>query len=214
MDNNELDQVEVLQKYHNTILKLANKYSLRSSRFDFDDLVEEGRVAAINASKSFDKSKNTKFITYLTNSVSRELSKFVGDNSYDLTVTEHDRRDNYSRYGSNDKLKEKAVCNRLIYDNGDTTSSNTISHYTIPSGDVTPEDAMIWKENISILREEIEALPDRDKQVIELRFINNMTLVEVADIMNTTKQNVHFLAKKSFDKLAQRVRSRLGGELY
>ena len=211
---------EVLEKYHNTILKVANKFSFANSKFDFEDLVEEGRVAAINAANSYDPSKDIKFITYLMNSLNRELSKFVGDNSFDLEVSEYYRRQEYAQHGSLEHLTEPCRALRLDISgpsnesDGEPGQGNNNLHGVIPSGGPNPQDAMIRAESVQILREEMDSLPDREKTVLQLRFLDGLTLREIAEQMDVTKQTIHGWQKKGFDRLSKRVKARMGYELY
>lgn len=214
-----LDASEILAKYHRTILKTANKFCIKNPRFDIEDLVEEGRLAAINAANSFDPKKETKFITYLTNALNFELQKFVGDNAYDLEVSEYFRRKEFKEHGSTDRLKNETRAIRLDVSTEDCPgdsqyrSLNTF-HNVLPSGEPNPEEAMIRAENIQVLREEMNKLPERERVVLELRFLEGLTLREIAFQMNVTKQTIHGWQKKGFERLQRKVKTRLGHELF
>lgn len=212
---------EVLEKYHNTILKVANKFNFSNSRFDFEDLVEEGRVAAIKAAKNYNPNKDAKFITYLMNSLDTELTKFVGDNAYDLEVSEHYRRQEYQKYGSNEHLKQQAKALRLDLTTGSSDSfdgepsgNSTTFHNVVPSGGPNPEDMMMRAESIQILREEMNGLPARERIVLQMRYLDGLTLREIAEHMDVTKQTIHGWEKKGFDRLSKRVKARMDYELY
>jgi RNA polymerase sigma factor (sigma-70 family) len=212
----DLNPDVVLAKYHNTILKAANKFSVKSPRFDFEDLVEEGRIAAISAAKSFDKAEGTKFITFLTNSLDRELYKFVGDNAFDIDVSEYYRRKEFEEHGSLDSLKKKAKAIRLDIEGPKNSGGDSPINYhnAVPSGDPSPPEGMIRAENIQILREEMKNLPDRERLVLEKRYLDGLTLREIAEHMDVTKQTIHGWEKKGFDRLSKRVKARLDYELY
>lgn len=206
-----LEPEEVLKQYNGTILKVANKFNIANSRFDFEDLVEEGRVAAIAAAASFDPNKGVKFITYLTNALKRELSKFVGNNSYEFNVPEYYRRKEYEKHGSLEHLQVPSIS----LNEGATTSqvgeSDSDSLYSvIASGDMNPEEALLKEERIQILREEMQRLPEKEREVLRMRYFENWTLAQVAERMHVTKQTIHGWQTQGFNRLQRRILARFG----
>lgn len=212
-----LNAEEVLVKYKNTIYKAANKFYYPNSRFDLEDLVEEGRVVAINASRSFRPELKIKFITYLTNALNRELFKFVNNNAFDTHVPETDARNEFHREGNIEGLYRQANAISLdlpLASTGGDDDEGEPAHVSIPSGNMPPDEALIHLESIQILREEIGNLPERDQAVIQLRYFDGLKLREIADRMNISKQAAAVWVQKSMDKLTYRMKARLGDGPY
>lgn len=204
---------DVLTKYSDLIYNRAHKFSRENPRFDFEDLVEEGKVAALNAAKSFDANRNTSFITYLTTTIDNELRKFVWSNEYDVYVSEHHRRTHH------ETLKTDTKTVRLDFDyessmGDDGLLSKNGPHQLIPSGVPAPEDILMKEESISILREELSNLPDRERNILELRFLEDKTLQEIADSLKVPKQTIYAWQKKGMAILSKRVKNRLGSDYF
>lgn len=200
----------MLSDYHGAICKVVNKYSVSNPRFDRDDVMEEGRLAAIKAANAFRPEEGVKFITYLTTTLNRELQKFVGANAYDLNVREKDRR----RIGS-DTLKGEAIAIKTDayshFSHGESTENFFSAYSAHPSGTVVdPEQELLAKERIEILREEINKLPERERIVIESRYLGGQTLAELAAKFGTSNQAVFTWGKNGFEILKKRMKARLG----
>lgn len=212
---------EVLEKYDSLVHKMAHKYFTNNPRFSYEDLVATGQVAALNAVNSYDKTKSqAKFGTFLYKAVDNEVKKFVNDNIFDLKVTEHGQRKEYKRSGNNDSLREKNIAYRIDM-TGSKAQDDTYDgnpgpqgsfHEIIASGTLSPDEAMIKAEALNIMKEELYTLPDRERQVVEQRWLKGQTLQQIADNMNVSKQTIHGWEKKGFLKLQKRVQMRLGKE--
>ncbi|CAM4015962.1 RNA polymerase sigma factor SigW [Cohnella lubricantis] len=79
----------------------------------------------------------------------------------------------------------------------------------MPSDDRTPESEMLLSETQRIIREAIETLPPKYKSVIVLRYLQDMSLQEISEVMGmpvtTVKTRVHrgreYMRKKLENKL-------------
>lgn len=210
---------DVLEKYDDLLHKMAHKYYTDNPRFSYEDLVAQGQVAAMDAANSFDPNRGeATFMTFLYNAVDKEVKKFVNNNVFDLNVTEYGQRKEYKEKGNLDRLHTKNNAMRLDNKNGkdDFDGKWTIGndfHDIIASGTMTPEESMIKAEAIGIMKEELYTLPERERHVVELRWLEGQTLQQIADNMNVSKQTIHGWEKKGFMKLQKRVKMRLGKEL-
>ena len=205
---------EVLKKYADLIFNRAHKFGRENPRFDFEDLVEEGKVAALRAEKAYNPNLKTSFITYLTTAIDNELRKFIWSNEYDVYVSEHHRRTHH------ETLKQDTKTVRLDMDVEYGASDDGVfrnkdgTHQIIPSGVPAPEDILIKEESISILREELSNLPDRERKILELRFFENKALQEISDELNVPRQTIYAWQKKGMAILSKRVKGRLGSDYF
>ena len=209
---------EVIKQYSNAIFKVANTYYARNSRFSHEDLVAEAKVAAVQACESYDKTKKASFFTYLTSSMNREVQKYVKRNCFDLKVTEYRQRKEFKECGNNDKIKSEARA--ISLDQGATFTSGGSKefeannfHAAVASGNIGPDIIMMRQESLIVLKEEIGNLPDRERHVLNGRWLEGKTLEQIADGFGVTKQTIHGWGKKGFERLQKRVRARLGDEL-
>lgn len=70
---------EIIEGYLKLVLYIANKHI--GLGMDLEDLIAEGNLALIKAIKSFDWSKDNKFITYATSSIRGEILNALNNNS-------------------------------------------------------------------------------------------------------------------------------------
>ena len=205
---NDLDVEDVLVRFHRAIIKAAHRFHANNPRYDISDLVSEAKLAAIEATKAFDPERKVKFHTFLHRTLQNKLDKFVCGNKYDITGSYYQQKQEFHKRGNTNTVAEKSTAIRI--DSGDGHMRNNIA----PSGDPSPLDKMIQDENIKILMEEIEKLPQNEKEVIKMRRFEKMTLEEAAGKMNTTKECVRIWEKKGFNRIQRSVKSRLGNTLY
>lgn len=212
----------VLEKYDYLLHKMAHKYYMDNPRFSYEDLVATGQVAALNAANSYDEDRGeATFTTFLYNAVDNEVKKFVNDNIFDLNVTEHGQRKEFKQHGNLDRFRKTMSAVRIEAlespmdkkgMEGPNSSNNNFSE-VVASGAMSPEETMIRTEALDIMREELDSLPERERHVVEQRWIEGQTLQQIADSMNVSKQTIHGWEKKGFLKLQKRVQMRLGKEL-
>jgi len=85
-----------------------------------------------------------------------------------------------------------------------TDGETTDWHALLASKDAGPDEELILSETQTNIREAIQTLPEKYKAVVVLRYLHDMSLQEIADVLNmpvtTIKTRVHrgreFLRKK------------------
>ncbi len=209
---------KVLEKYSRAVYKAANTYYFENPRFSYEDLVSEAKVAVVKACSAYKEDSDASFFTYLTSSMNRHVQKYVKNNRYDVKVTEYRQRQEFLKEGNMDKITDIAQAVRMDVPSKDSENPETHSgvggaSFTLPSGELAPDIAMIRSESIGILMEELESLPDREKSVLNERWLEGKTLEQIATGFGVTKQTIHGWGKKGFERLQKRVKARLGDEL-
>jgi RNA polymerase sigma factor (sigma-70 family) len=209
------DPDKVIKQYKNAIHKVAHLYYFDNPRFSYKDLVAEAEVAAIQACKRYIDNGKATFFTYLTSSMNRHVQKYVKNNRYDIKVTEWGQRKEFGEHGNLDKITQVADAVRMDSPPKDDPVTRSGGHgsFTLPSGELPPDIAMIRSESIGILMEELESLPDREKSVLSKRWLDGETLEKIATGFGVTKQTIHGWSKKGFERLQKRVKARIGNEL-
>jgi RNA polymerase sigma factor (sigma-70 family) len=217
-----------LEENAGLIHKLANKFHLETPKFSRDDLVQEGNLAAIRALEKFDPERNkSKISTYVYSAVHRGMRDFVRKNKNDVHYTFYQQLKDYKESQeappeSNDGpspvhkfgAKKSPIALRLDVTNSENGDDGEKLAQAIPSGSPPPIDELIRQEQVGILLEEIDALPEREKGIITSRFFDNATLEEIAHKQGCTRQRIAQVSARAMDKLSARVKSRLDGELF
>ena len=217
-----IDAAVYLRENEGLIQKLANKFHLETPKFSRDDLVQEGNLAAMRALEKFDPDRNkSKISTNVYSAVHRGLRDFVRRNKHDVHYTFYQQAKDYkeslekqtddeeaprAKFGS----KQSPVALRLDIDSDD---ENTFGQ-TIPSGSPPAIDELIRQEQFAILHEEIEALPERERDIVKARFFDGAKLAELARDQGCTRQRIDQISRRAMKRLTEKVKSRLDGELF
>jgi RNA polymerase sigma factor (sigma-70 family) len=214
---------QLLKQYEKAIHKAAHEFhrlSANNPRISYDDIVGEANVITMRAAQTYDETKGASFLTHLTNALERELRKYLIDNGYDLSVSEYTEREEYKNMGNLDRLREEANAQISLdsshdYDGGlfGAEQNKDMTYGEIlPSGYPSPEEVLIKNESLDILREELDALPERERHVINLRWFENKTLREIAEELNVSKQTIHGWEKAGIGRLEKRLKLRYGND--
>lgn len=164
------------------VVFLAKKYE--NTTYDIEDLVSIGSIGLIKGINTYKIDKNIKLATYASRCISNEILMFLRKNKR--------------------KKAEVSLEDALNYD----AEGNELHLEDIlgTDADLVPNEyeKQVDKE---ILSKEIEDLPDRDKEIMTLRYgLNNTkeyTQKEVAKMLGISQSYISRIEKKVIRKLKQ-----------
>lgn len=164
------------------VVFLAKKYE--NTTYDIEDLVSIGSIGLIKGINTYKIDKNIKLATYASRCISNEILMFLRKNKR--------------------KKAEVSLEDALNYD----AEGNELHLEDIlgTDADLVPNEyeKQVDKE---ILSKEIEDLPDRDKEIMTLRYgLNNTkeyTQKEVAEMLGISQSYISRIEKKVIRKLKQ-----------
>lgn len=164
------------------VVFLAKKYE--NTTYDIEDLVSIGSIGLIKGINTYKIDKNIKLATYASRCISNEILMFLRKNKR--------------------KKAEVSLEDALNYD----AEGNELHLEDIlgTDADLVPNEyeKQVDKE---ILSKEIEDLPDRDKEIMILRYgLNNTkeyTQKEVAEMLGISQSYISRIEKKVIRKLKQ-----------
>ena len=170
---------------HNTRLvrKIAREASNNSSILDMDDLIAAGTIGLLSAIRNFDVNKNVEFPNYASLCIKREIFR------------ELKRYKNIEFISSLDEEKE---------------DEENYYYYLVSEDDV--ENEYFTKELYDILRESLNVLTHRQREVIKLRYpfdgTEPLTLREVGEIFNCWYSNVRVIEKTARKNMRKYMETR------
>ena len=200
------------------IWSIARRYFGRG--VDADDLYQLGCLGFIKAVEGFDPNFGTQFSTYAVPKIAGEIRRFLRDDGsvkVSRGLKERAQQIQNTRslleqtLGREPLLSEIAGClglsaeevaeaqtalipaESLQRENGE--EGLTLEHLL---GDHAQEERML--EHVT-LHSAIEALPQKEQQVIHLRFFHGLTQSDCARILNVSQVQVSRLEKKAVDTL-------------
>lgn len=195
--------------------------------YEIDDLVQIGNLGLIKAINQFDLRFNTKFSTYAVHMILGEIRRFIRDDN-PIKISRSLKETAAKVAKVREKLikstgeeptigviseavgisaEEVAVCleiplapislNEVVYQD----DGNPI--YLIDRLK-TQETANNWVNKIAI-KEALNKLDSRERQLIVMRYIKDMTQTQVAKILQISQVQVSRLEKKIISKIKEQI---------
>ncbi len=173
---------------HNLRLVVYIAKKFESSGVSLDDLISIGTIGLIKAVNTFSPEKNIKLATYASRCIENEILMYLRKIASQKMVVSLDEPLNTDYDGNELMLAD------VLGSEGDEISRKV------------EED-----DEKRILLQVIEDLPQREKQIIEMRFgigdKDELTQKEVADIMGISQSYISRLEKRIIKKLGNRLKA-------
>ncbi len=174
---------------HNLRLVVYIAKKFENTGAGLEDLVSIGTIGLIKAVNSFDGAKNIKLATYASRCVENEILMFLRKTSNTRSDVSLDEPLNVDREGN-----ELLLSDVLADDRGDVG------------------DGVELEDEKQLVLRAVDALPERDRQIISLRFGladgREYTQKEVADRMGISQSYISRLEKRIIDRMREMIETR------
>ena len=184
-----------------------------------DDLYQLGCLGFIKAVKGFDLTFGTQFSTYAVPKIAGEIRRFLRDDGA-VKVSRSVREQAAMIFAARERLKNalgrEPVLSELSEETGlrpeeiaqcelavaepESLQRETGDGLTLEGmlGSESPEESLVEK---IALREAIEALPERERMTILLRFFKGLTQEQTARLLGVSQVQVSRLERRALEKL-------------
>jgi RNA polymerase sigma-B factor len=192
-----------------------------------EDLAQVARVGLVNAVARFDVDAGSDFVSFAVPTIMGEVRRHFRDNSWSVkvprrlkelhlrlgaataelsqrlgrapTASELAEELEMSRVEVAEGLVAGSSYNTLSIDSGSSTSDDDVRSIADTLGDL--DTGMERIENREALRPLLNALPERERTVLILRFFESMTQTQIAERIGISQMHVSRLLAKSLARL-------------
>lgn len=208
------------------VLSVIQRFGSRGEQAD--DLFQVGCIGLIKAIDNFDLSQNVRLSTYAVPMIIGEIRRYLRDNNSirvsrslrDLAYKALQARDALTaRYDREPRVEEIAkemgtpVADVVFALDAIAEPVSLFDPVYNDGGDPITvmdqvrddrQDERLWVESLNI-REGLARLPEREKKIIDLRFFNGRTQMEVAAEIGISQAQVSRLEKGALQQLSKHI---------
>ena len=200
------------------IWSIARRFFGRGT--DADDLFQLGCIGFIKAIDGYDAAYGTQFSTYAVPKITGEIRRFLRDDGavkVSRSIKERAGVIRWARRSLEQKLGREPTVSEIAAETGfDTEDIATCETATAAADSLqreTGEDGLTIEQMLSdtrqeerlfeyvALREAIASLPERERQVILLRYYRGMTQQKTAKVVGISQVQVSRTERKAVEKL-------------
>jgi RNA polymerase sigma-B factor len=198
----------------------------RSRSEPMEDIIQVGTIGLIKAIDRFELSRGVEFPTFAMPTIVGEIKRFFRDTSWSVRVPRRLQELRLDLAKAGDELAQKLdraptvgeLAERLGLSNEEVVEGMAASNaYTASSLDAQPEDddsegaladrigyedhGLEGIEYVESLKPLIAQLPSRDRRILSLRFVANMTQSEIGDELGISQMHVSRLLSRTLVRL-------------
>ncbi|WP_107657598.1 RNA polymerase sigma factor SigF [Nocardia suismassiliense] len=205
---------------------IARKFAGRGE--NFDDLLQVARLGLVQATDRFDVTRGSSFLAFAVPTIMGEVRRHFRDNTWAVRVPRRTKEIQLSigatvealsqRLGRIPRAREIAdeldvdiveVTQALIAGNAyqsssiDAVAGDDIENAPLPLleslGEEEPSYHLV--EDYLAVRPLIEELPERERQVLIMRFFESKTQSQIADVLGVSQMHVSRILSKTLNQL-------------
>ena len=228
---------ELVQRFMPLARRLAARYA--GGAEPYDDLVQVASVGLVKAIDRFDPERGTAFSTFAVPTILGELKRHFRDRGWSVHVPRDvqerilrveralaelparlGRAPTVSDLAERLEVSDEEVLEAMHASQGhhaislDASSSHGDGEEPAPLGERIGESDIGFDtvEYGAAIEPALKEISDRDREVLHLRFVEDMTQSEIADRVGVSQMHVSRILRSTLEKLRRAVREQDAGE--
>ena len=220
---------KLVMSHMNLVRFLANKFKNRGE--PLDDLIQVGYLGLLKAIDRFDPSRGLEFTTYATPTIMGEIKRHFRDKGWsvrvprrlqelsakvnqatDVLTTELQRSpkiEEIAEYldASVDEVLE-AMESSSAYSSVPLEGTGNNDNDDAPSvldRYATEDSALNFTDDRVMIEEALKGFSPREREVIDLRFLQGMTQIEIAEQLGISQVQVSRLLRRTLKKIQDKI---------
>ncbi len=220
---------QIIENHLNLVRFLANKFKNRGE--SIEDLIQVGNLALIKAVDRYDPELGHEFTTYATPTIIGEIKRYFRDKGWSVRVPRrlqelsakinHVTEDLVLELQRNPSVEEIALKlgvtpEEVLEAMESSAAYNAVSLESSPDDeeggglaqiDKVPsydKDLMLADDRLD-LQNGLKDFSDREREIIKLRFVDDLTQIEIAEKLGISQVQVSRLLRKMMQKLQQKI---------
>lgn len=219
----------LVERHMGLAAHIAKRY--RRSNMSDDDLRQVAMLGLVKAVDRFDPDYGSSFAAFAGQTIEGELKRHFRDRTWVVRVPRSAKELHLLVRRANDELSQEIgrspsvdeIADHLGVDRDDVLRGlSATAAYNVGTLDggstddparpmsgrralTTIDSGFEDTENRQVIAELLERLPDREREIVRLRFYEQMSQSEIADAMGVSQMHVSRLLRRSFDQMREWV---------
>ena len=213
----------LVERHMGLAAHIAKRYS-RGGRSD-DDIRQVAMIGLVKSVDRFDPEFGVAFSSYAGRTIEGEIKRHFRDKSWTVKVPRSAKELHLLVRNAGRELEQRdgkspsvqAIADHLQIDRDDVvrglaaTAASSVGTLDAPGGQSSGTDrqsalasddrAFFDAENAHVVTGLLETLPDREREIVELRFYDDKSQSEIAEIVGVSQMHVSRLLRQSFEMM-------------
>lgn len=220
---------KLVMSHMNLVRFLANKFKNRGE--PLDDLIQVGYLGLLKAIDRFDPSRGLEFTTYATPTIMGEIKRHFRDKGWSVRVPRRLQELSAKVNQATDvlttelqrspKIKEIAEYLDASVDEVLEAMESSSAYSSVPlegTGNndnddapsvldryATEDSALNFTDDRLIIEEALKGFSPREREAIDLRFLQGMTQIEIAEQLGISQVQVSRLLRRTLKKIQDKI---------
>ncbi len=213
---------ELFELFRPLATHLANRYSYRG--VEREDLVQVAHLGLLNAIDRFDPEFGSRFVSFAVPTITGELKRYFRDAGWGTAVPRRLKEVSVMSRRANEELTQRLgrsptveeVASEIGVSTDEVTEAASLGSAYRPDALDAPRhevghsmvDSLGGEDrnfrlfiDLDALKPLLESRPEREREILYLRFYEEMTQRQIAEMMNISQMHVSRILATSLEKL-------------